>query len=425
MTTRRCARWAAVALLAGAACDASGTQKGTATVTTPEDTAAANLPPVVPDPEQPPPTGRIDGAPDFGVDEMTVMPARCNELGAQFEKIVPSVVVLVDRSKSMFEANGDKAVRAQLWDPLAEALTNPTDGVIPQLQSEVRFGFVAYNRDADQALAQCPNLQSVPIGLGNGAAIGSAYAAAGVVPTNYYKWDTPTAESVQAVTAELTAFGEPGPKYILLVTDGNPDRCGEPDPQCGQDDAIAAVQAAYAAGITTFVVGIGEVLSATNDPNVTGCWGRCGPLHLQDLANAGVGQPVLRNTDQQYLSNCFNNRRDTNGQQVYVASYVDEATLSGTAPFFAPNGRAALRDAIASILSGVRSCTFTLKQQVRAGKESTGNVLLDGNALLYGDPDGWVMGNGSDVQLLGRACSQLQRDVENVEIFFPCESYIR
>lgn len=425
MTKRRWARWAGAALLAGAACDASGTPEGAATVTTPQDTAAGTLPPAVPDPSRPPPESPAINAPDFGVDEMTAMPARCNELGAQFEKIVPSVVVLVDRSKSMFEANGDTSVRAQLWDPLEDALTNSSDGVIPQLQSEVRFGFVAYNRDADPAAAQCPNLQNVPIALDNGAAIGGAYAAAGVVPTSYYKWDTPTAESVQAVTAELGAFAEPGPKYILLVTDGNPDRCGEPDPQCGQDDAIAAVQAAYAAGITTFVVGIGEVLAATNDPNVTGCWGRCGPLHLQDLANAGVGQPVLRNTDPQYLSNCFNNRRDANGRQVYGASYVDEAALAGSAPFFAPNGRAALRDAIASILSGVRSCTFTLKQEVRAGKESTGTVLLDGAPLVYGDPDGWVLGDGKDVQLQGAACTKLQRDVENVEIFFPCESYIR
>lgn len=423
MTSRR---WVAVALLAGAACDASGTPQGTATVTTPQQTAAANLPPTVPDPAQPPPTGGIANAPDFGIDEMTAMPARCNELGAQFEKIVPSVVVLVDRSKSMFEANGDTSVRTQLWDPLEDALTNSSGGVIPQLQSEVRFGFVAYNRDADQAVAQCPNLQSVPIGLDNGAAIASAYAAAGVVPTNYYKWDTPTAESVQAVTAELAAFTEPGPKYILLVTDGNPDRCGEPDPQCGQDDAIAAVQAAYAAGVTTFVVGIGEVLAATNDSNVTGCWGRCGQLHLQDLANAGVGQPVLRNTDPTYLNNCFNGaRRDVNGKQLYLASYVDDAALAGNAPFFAPNGRAALRDAIAGILSGVRSCTFTLKQQVGAGKEATGTVLLDGKPLVYGDSDGWLLGNGTDVELQGAACAQLQKDVENVEIFFPCESYIR
>jgi hypothetical protein len=421
-------RWLAVALLAGAACNASGAGPGTATVV-PRDAPAPSAPPVVADPGDPAPMGSAANAPDFGVEEMAPMPARCNELGAQFEKIVPSVVVLVDRSKSMFEAGG-QSVRAQLWDPLEEALTNTSDGVIPQLQSEVRFGFTAYNSDfSNPAAATCPNLASVPISLDNGTSIASAYAAAGMAPapnSTYYKWETPTAESVRAVTAELTGFAQPGPKYILLVTDGNPDRCGEPDPQCGQDDAIAAVQAAFAAGITTYVVGIGDVATATNDAN-SGCWGRCGALHLQDLANAGVGLPVLRNTDPAYLNNCFNGttRRDANGRQLYLASYVDDPLAAGSAQFFAPSGRSALRDALSSILSGVRSCTFSLTQQVRTGKEATGNVLLDGAPLVYGAADGWLLENGTEVELQGAACSRLQKDVENLEIYFPCEAYIR
>jgi hypothetical protein len=149
-------------------------------------------------------------------------------------------------------------------------------------------------------------------------------------------------------------------------------------------------------------------------------------LHLRDLANAGVGLPVLRNTDQSYLDNCFNGaRRDAAGVHRYLATYVDDAQLAGAAPFFVPSGRAALRDAIASILSGVRSCTFTLKQPVRAGKEATGTVLLDGAAVEFGSADGWTLTNGTDIQLQGGACAELQSDVSNVEIFFPCESYIR
>jgi hypothetical protein len=147
---------------------------------------------------------------------------------------------------------------------------------------------------------------------------------------------------------------------------------------------------------------------------------------LQDLANAGIGLPVVRNTDPDYLNNCFNGaRRDASGTRIYLASYVEDPLLAGSAPFFAPTGRAALRESISRILSGVRSCTFTLSQQVRSGKESTGNVLLDGAPLVYADPDGWLLTNGTDVQLQGAACTQLQNDVENVEIFFPCEAYIR
>lgn len=417
----------AVALLAtaSAGCSASGAPEGTTTVR-PSDTARVDNDEPQLGPSGPPaPQAELSNAPDFGLEQTETMVARCNEVAAQFEKVVPSVVVLVDRSKSMFEATTGQSVRGQLWDPLADALINREDGVIPQLAGEVRFGFVAYNRD-DQAGVACPNLQRVPLALDNGAAIASAYDVAGSVPQVYYKWDTPTAESVQAVTAELSAYGEPGPKYILLVTDGNPDRCAEADPQCGQDDAIAAVQAAHAAGITTYVVGIGDIASEATASGDNGCWGRCGPLHLRDLANAGIGLPVLRNTDQNYLNNCFNgDRRDAAGMRRYLASYVDDPLLAGAAPFFAPSGRAALRDAIASILSGVRSCTFTLKQAVRAGQEPMGTVLLDGAAVEFGTADGWTLTNGTDIQLQGGACAALQSDVSNVEIFFPCESYIR
>jgi len=410
--------------LLGVACSASGSSPSGASTVRPQGTTAEPGPPATVVPGTPLPT-TPDGDPSFSDDDIEGVQDRCNELDAQFEKIVPSVVVLVDRSKSMFESNGDKTVRSALWDPLADALTNATDGVIPQLQSEVRFGFAAYNRDAAQATAACPSLASVPISLDNGAAISTAYAAAGVVPTDYYKWDTPTAESVRAVTAELTQFAEPGPKYLLLVTDGNPDRCDLADPQCGQDDAIAAVQAAYAAGITTFVVGIGEVAADANDPGVTGCWGRCGALHLQDLANAGSGLPVLRNTDPNFLNNCFDGRRGLNNVQIFTASYVEDPTLAGAAPYFVPDGRTALRDALGGILRQVRSCTFTLTQAVRPGQESTGNVALDAEPLSYADPDGWILTGGKDVQLQGAACERLQNQAENVQIYFPCEAYIR
>ncbi len=359
----------------------------------------------------------------FNVDDPGVPDNRCNELDVEFEKIVPTVAVLVDRSKSMFEANTG-STRAQLWDPLFDALTNPADGVIPALQADVRFGFTAYNRD-DAVAAACPNLQTVPIALENAAAITQAYAAAGVLPANYYKWDTPTAESVRAVTQQLADFAEVGPKYILLVTDGNPDRCAEADPQCGQDDAIAAVQAAFAAGITTYVVGIGDVATVAANPDAAGCWGRCGPLHLQDLANAGTGAPVLRNADQNFLNNCFDGRRDLNGIQQYVATYTDDPTLAGSAPFFAPNGRAALREALSSILAGVRSCTFVLTEVVRAGRESTGTVLLDGEPLTYGEADGWSLTDGTNVQITGAACERVQNEARSVDISFPCEAYIQ
>ncbi|HKO90653.1 MAG TPA: hypothetical protein VJU61_05850, partial [Polyangiaceae bacterium] len=197
--------------LLAAGCSASGSSTEGSTVIPPGVTAEPAREVTQQTPGQPVAPATPVGDPSFSDEDIEGVQDRCNELGAQFEKIVPSVVVLVDRSKSMFE-NNSGPVRAALWDPLADALTNATDGVIPLLESEVRFGFAAYNSDAAQVTAACPSLASVPISLDNGAAISTAYAAAGVVPNGYYKWDTPTAESVRAVTAELTQLAEPGPK---------------------------------------------------------------------------------------------------------------------------------------------------------------------------------------------------------------------
>ena len=54
-------------------------------------------------------------------------------------------------------------------------------------------------------------------------------------------------------------------KYIVLVTDGAPNTCLVRDPQCGQDASVAAVQAAFGAGIRTLVVGLGGILTAEDD----------------------------------------------------------------------------------------------------------------------------------------------------------------
>lgn len=411
-----------------AGCSAGGEDPASGPPPTPDPTGSeggnAVGPEVTPDPDPlgaPPSQGGPEGV-DFGfVGPEESRLGGCNELAVEFERIIPTVSVLVDRSRSMFVSN-EQVTRDQLWDPLFEALTDTTAGVIPALQEDVRFGFTAYNRDAALGDASCPNLETVPIGLNNAEAITSAYAAAGVEPANVYKWDTPTAESVRAAAAELVAFAEPGPKYLLLVTDGNPDRCNEADPQCGQDDAIAAVQEAHLAGVTTFVVGLGEVAGVGA---AAGCWGRCGALHLQDIANAGTGQPVLRNTNQNFLNNCFNGRRDAMGVQQFVATYVDDAAAAGSAEFFAPADGAALRDTLGGILRGVRSCTFSLSQAVQQGSEATGTVQLDGEDLSFGDPNGWTMLNPTDVQLTGQACERIQDDVRNVDISFPCESYLR
>src|SRR6188768_383231 len=73
----------------------------------------------------------------------------CDDLTIQTYETVPTVLLLVDTSGSMFQP------RDQLWYPLYKALTDPTKGVIAMLQDKVRFGFTSYTATS---AATCPTL---------------------------------------------------------------------------------------------------------------------------------------------------------------------------------------------------------------------------------------------------------------------------
>jgi hypothetical protein len=92
------------------------------------------------------------------------------------------------------------------------------------------------------------------------------------------KGETPTGSALAELTARLADV--PGPGYVVLLTDGDPNTCALFDPQCGHDEAYRVAQEAYQAGTTTLVVGIDrDELTLT-------------PVYLQGLANAGSGQAV-------------------------------------------------------------------------------------------------------------------------------------
>ncbi len=77
---------------------------------------------------------------------------------------------------------------------------------------------------------------------------------------------TPTRAAVEAAAAYLSGRTDSNPKFILLVTDGLPT-CVAGSADTDTDDsagAVAAVAAAYAAGIPTFVVGIAPAGGSTD-----------------------------------------------------------------------------------------------------------------------------------------------------------------
>lgn len=286
----------------------------------------------------------------------------CINAEITYEKQIPTVVLLIDQSGSMTESFGGST----RWDVVHDALMNPSTGIVKQLESEVRFGLALYTSHDGNAGGQCPILTEVAMKLGNYAAIKAVYDAAS--PDS----ETPTGESIDEVVKTLVPYPEPGPKVIVLATDGEPDTCAQPNPQNGQPEAVKAAQDAHAKGIETYIISVGAGVSLA---------------HLQDMANAGKGTPV-------------------GGSQ--------------NEPYYQALDQKALYDAFQTIIYGVRPCTLQLNGTVDPKDAGQGQVWLDGTALGYQDQDGWQMNGPSEIELLGAACDAIKTGDHKIQIQFPC-----
>ncbi len=344
-----------------------------------------------------------------GSSNPTLIDPGCNDAFAAFAAETPTVLLLVDRSSSMFDQTFTGSDNR--WDATQAALVGPT-GVITSLEQSIRFGVATFTHQQANGDAQCPQLGGLEAGfaLGNAAALSAALESAAYNPIDdgggsdtAYKGETPTGAAVEAAAASLAAVAIPGPKVLVLITDGMPDTCGLADPQCGQDAAIAAVQAAHAQGIETRVVGV--ALSAAEETN-----------YLQQLANAGVGEPVV---EVPRPADCDGYEAELPGGGV-SANY---STSAGSAPFEQASDADALATALARTVQGLRSCTITLTDTtVDPANASLGQVQLLDRVLSYGDANGWTLASPSQVELTGTACADFRSSSGTpLVISFPCQ----
>lgn len=291
----------------------------------------------------------------------------CLQQGIEFESLTPTVELLVDRSGSMTAAFGAQ----DRWNTIRDILIAPADGFVAQMQSKVRFGLSLYTGLTidDPGGPSCVDLIQVPIMLNNYQAIHDVFAATEVGS------QTPTAESMIAITADLEEFTEIGPKFIVLATDGDPDTCLDPDSN-GTDPprmmAEEAVQTAWAKGITTYVIAVGDEITDLD--------------HMQTLAELGRGGEA--------------------GAEYYPAEDAN-----------------ALVSAFSSILGNLVSCEFTLNGTVDPTDANRGYVTVDDVPLMYGDPNGWDMPTTSTLRLLGAACDQIKSSAGRIDIRFPCGTF--
>jgi von Willebrand factor type A domain-containing protein len=291
----------------------------------------------------------------------------CPSTNVNLDNQVPTVLLLVDQSGSMNERFGT----SDRWQTLRTALMDPSTGIVDTLQGQVRFGLTLFS--GRPGAATCPLLTSVAPKLGNFGAIDSAYPQ----PTSSIIKDTPTGESISAAANILQAVVDPGPKVIVLATDGEPDTCAVPDPQTpeAKEVAIKAAQDAFAAGVFTFYISVGDEVSNA---------------HATEMANVGQGYP----------------RTDAMKR------------------FYRANDQKALADAFSTIVNGVRTCSFQLNGTVTPGGEADGTVNLDGMPLVLNDPNGWRLSSPTTIELLGSACDIIKNSDKNtahhIDANFKC-----
>lgn len=296
-------------------------------------------------------------------------------------RLIPTVMVVLDGSTSMLEPYGpiplddagapDPTAPAPptRWTAVREALVDATDGVVPTLQNEVRFGLAVFG-----TMPSCP----LPLGIVEPVA-GNASAIASAIPVDMPPGTfTPTGAALDAVIDQLPDSVEDtsvGPQVIVLATDGDPNGCEVPEfiPVTDFAPSLAAARKASAKHIKLLVVSVGSDAAAA---------------HLQEMANLGAGLASDASP----------------GARVYYPSDATE-----------------LSSELRSLVMAQLTCDFALDTAIDPGEACTGQVSLNGSLLPCDSADGWSLLDPTHIRLSGAACDALAGGTATVQISFPCD----
>lgn len=284
----------------------------------------------------------------------------CGSVILDSQPVIPNVILIIDQSSSMDEKFGTST----RWQSLRDSLL-AENGLIKDLQNAVKFGATFYSAKSDNKV--CPMLTEVNLALGNYEGIKAKY------PTKTIA-ETPTGDAIDAVLAKLPKEKEldptyaQGPTIFILATDGEPDRCEELNPQNGQQEAIDAVKRAFAQNIRTYVIAVANEV---------------GQKHLNDLANAGIGN-----------------------------------TSATQAPSYRANDDKGLRDALRAIVAGEVNCDVPLKGTV-TGNVCSGTIRIAGKDVPCNDPNGFEMVGPSVLRMKGTSCDAIKKG-QTLTARFPC-----
>ena len=305
------------------------------------------------------------GADDDGVEPIDdPEPMACQSPSFDYSALPATVLLLLDRSGSMNEPFGSDT----RWNVVHDALFRAQDGLVARLGDSARFGLAFYTSLNGFAGGTCPIMDYTSIVLGDPDLLSQAFDSTSPLLDG----DTPTGEAVLEALDWLDQDATPGPRYLVLITDGEPDTCSQPDPQNGQQEALQAAREAHERGVEMYVVGVSLDV---------------GVSHLQQMAN--VAQGVRANAKW---------GQDADAIEPIVAASQDDV----------------LAAQIQGALGDVRTCTIVLDQGVDL--EGTFVVTLDGREVPTSQ---YSIENGKLV-LSGETCARVLDDAETLDVQVPC-----
>jgi hypothetical protein len=218
-----------------------------------------------------------DGQPDVVQPEIpeSYEPELCGMEEFNIARIIPDVLILLDRSNSM----SFTPPTPPLWNTIRTAISTVTAA----MDDAIWFGLMSFPNSVppnacagtnDQCTAPASTAILVPVGPDTSDAINSTLMSLTTCG------GTPTAMSLQSASDYIATLTDDHPKYIILATDGAPncnagldgntcrctgDNCWLNNLNCLDDlRTYGVLQGLCVAGVKTYVLGMGGATSWTD-----------------------------------------------------------------------------------------------------------------------------------------------------------------
>jgi hypothetical protein len=292
----------------------------------------------------------------------------------------PQLLIVLDRSGSMEET----------WPNVTAALLQVvTDVATPA------WGLSYFPSENVGPTEQC-KVDSVAVPVAPGSAPAIAASVASVGPFGL----TPTQAAIEVAGAYLLTLSAPNPKYIILITDGQPNCAAAPNCNCPPGWEQNGANQCQLIGGGPFDY---YTCDLVGDIAINGTY-----WAIADLAAAGIGTFVFG--------------LPTGGIPDLGLNLLAQAggeARAGTPSYYPATTPAELSSLLTSLSASLVSCTFGLP----AGFDELTGLTIDGVGVPH-DPthvNGWDYDGVGGIRLYGGFCDTLQTGgVADVEATFVC-----